>query len=571
MSVTPSTDPLAGTPKTPGCSCFRVVFLVGGETESTRQSIEEVCRLQGVTPVAVLVDTAKPNLSRRFRNLRRNVRVSGAGYFVSRLTGAIRSRLEAAAVAVVPLAEVEALLRRAFPERIFSLEELGAKYGFRVKRVGNLNSAQAIAALGACRATLGIVLGTRVLKKPTFSVPELGCINLHKGKLPEFRGMPPGFWELYEGAETAGVTVHFVDDGLDTGDIVRSAEILIHPKETPESLRTKLDFEGSRVLSEAVASLRDGRAVRRSQPSWSGRPKTKPTLREKAELIRRRPYLRQHGSDLKAIFKTALYLFLLRTGIYEFVRRKRAKESRAAIVLYHRANDVSVDPLTVSTRVLAEHLVVLRHYYRVISSDALIGALERHEAIPPGAVLIHFDDCYRDVATKAAPLLRAAGAPAAMFVSSGFIDTDRVFEHDAERYPHRFENLRCADFAQLLESNFEIGAHTVNHVDLGKTPPDVARMEIMESRAALKEITGLEIDMFSFPFGRRENCQPAVVDIIGNAGFRALFSAYGGFVSNRTECLDIPRMGASGEHRGLDLMMELAGISLRDLFRRSHR
>src|SRR5262249_59348759 len=92
------------------------------------------------------------------------------------------------------------LLQKAFPEHCFSFQELGRKYGFEIRGVGNLNGPEAIRVLTECNADLGIVLGTRILKRTTFSVPKLGSINLHKGKVPEYRGTPPGFWELYDGA-----------------------------------------------------------------------------------------------------------------------------------------------------------------------------------------------------------------------------------------------------------------------------------------------------------------------------------------------------------------------------------
>ena len=110
-----------------------------------------------------------------------------------------------------------------------------------------------------------MVLGTRVLKRRIFEVPRLGCINLHKGRVPKYRGMPPGFWELYDGAASAGVTVHFIDEGLDTGDVLGTSEIPIHRKETPESLSAKLTLEGSRLLAKVVSQIQAG--YRRTPPA----------------------------------------------------------------------------------------------------------------------------------------------------------------------------------------------------------------------------------------------------------------------------------------------------------------
>src|SRR5205807_153364 len=153
---------------------------------------------------------------------------------------------------------------------------LKRKFGFKLIEAGNLNSAEAAEAVRRLAPDLGIVLGTRILKKGTFGVPRLGCINLHKGKVPEYRGMPPGFWELYDGAREAGVTVHFVDDGLDTGDIVYTAGVPILPVDTPVSLLEKLHQKGACAMAEAVSLIHAG-AGRQAQAQTSMKPRTKPT------------------------------------------------------------------------------------------------------------------------------------------------------------------------------------------------------------------------------------------------------------------------------------------------------
>src|SRR5260370_36779612 len=123
--------------------------------------------------------------------------------------------VEGWAARVLPHEDVKKLLRESFPERAFALADLTRIHRIPIYEVGNLNSQEAAATLSQLQADLGIVLGTRVLKSSTFSVPRLGCVNLHKGKVPEYRGQPAGFWELYDSQTSAGVTVHFVDDGLD--------------------------------------------------------------------------------------------------------------------------------------------------------------------------------------------------------------------------------------------------------------------------------------------------------------------------------------------------------------------
>src|SRR5581483_7582260 len=112
-------------------------------------------------------------------------------------------------------------------------------------------------------------------RRHTFGIPRLGCINLHKGRVPEYRGLPPGFWELFDGAASAGITVHFVNSGLDTGDVIATSEVRIDSLDTPDTLAVKLDREGNRVLLEEVREIQRGEVIRRVQPPSSSPARTK--------------------------------------------------------------------------------------------------------------------------------------------------------------------------------------------------------------------------------------------------------------------------------------------------------
>jgi len=246
----------------------------------------------------------------------------------------------------------------------------------------------------------------------------------------------------------------------------------------------------------------------------------------------------------------------------------RRRQSRGAIILYHRVNDYSKDPLTVDSATFAAHLLALSRHYPPISTSELVDSLERKKSVQPTSIAVHFDDCYREVYTVGAPILASAGFPATAFISSGFIDTDKVFPHDSAKYPFTFPNLRAADIRAWVEKGFETGAHTVNHVDLGSYPPEQAGREITECGTALEALTGKPVRYFSFPFGRIDNIRSEAVASIREAGYVALFSAHGGFVESTTDPYDIPRIGASGELSPLYLLMEIEGLAPNQLLSR---
>jgi peptidoglycan/xylan/chitin deacetylase (PgdA/CDA1 family) len=537
---------------------LKIAFLIGRDDIRTQAAIARICELEGVEPVAVLLDTASPSRAQRWRNLKRNLRREGWSYLFYRMLGAVRAKLEALADRVIPQQEVEQVLLRAFPER--SLEALSQRYGFRVFKPGNLNGAAAIECLRGAGADLGVVMGTRVLKRGLFSIPRLGCINLHKGRVPEYRGTPPGFWELYDAQESAGVTIHFVDDGLDTGDVVGTCSIPIHPKETPESLKSKLDLAGTELLVSVIHEIQQGTAVRQPQPAGGRAARTRPTRVQTIELARRLPHWRKLGDGRQAV-KIVFWLALYYGGFYALLRWTRRGRSRGAILLYHRVNDMSEDVLTASTRRFAEHLVTLRHFYHPMPTGEMVERIAQGAPLQATSVAIHFDDCYRDVRTCAAVLLEAAGIPATAFVSSGFVDTERVFLHDRDKSPHRFENFRTQDLKELGGLGVEVAAHTVNHVDLGSISLAEAQVEVTESRRELEQLIAHPVPLFSFPFGGMRNIREEVREMVRSAGYRALFSAHGGFVDRETKIFDIPRLGVSSDHSPLALMMELEGIS----------
>ncbi len=549
---------------------MRVAVLVGSDSLFTRRSIESLCGIPEIQVVGVLLDAAHPSGRQRLKHLWRNSKREGAAYFFTRGLEMLLDRLEATASSVVSAAEVDALLRSAFPEEALSLNDLAARRGFELNEVWNLNSPEAARILAELHADLGVVLGTRILKRSTFNVPRLGSINVHKGKVPDFRGMPPGFWEIYEGQPTCGITIHFVNDGLDTGDIIREAEIPIHARERPETLLHKLDEASIPLLAEAVRDLSRGTAAVRAQPKSSGKARTRPTRKQIAALAARAPHLSTlRPRTAPQLAKTILYLLVYKSGLLALRRRLRTR-SRAAILLYHRVDDYSNDPLTTTRRRFAEHLCLLRKHYEVRSTAWLMDALTSRAPIPPRTVILHFDDCYASVADAAGPLLKSAALPAMSFVSSGFIDSDRQFAHDA-KYPLRYPNMTATQIKGLAGQGVAVGSHTVTHADLGTANPGDAEFELKQSKIDLESCLGGPVALFSYPYGRTENFRPEYAELARSCGYEAIFSAYGGFVRTESDLFDIPRFGVADSHRPIDLLMDLEGLgagSLKDAWAR---
>jgi len=541
-------------------SRLKLAFLIGADSASTRASIEAICSLSCVDPAAILLDVAKPKLATRFKNLRRNIRKEGYGYIPQRLAEAIYGVTDRVVERIFPETSVREVLRRAFPDRCFSLADISRRYGAPVIPVNNLNSAQAAETLAGLGADLGVVIGTRVLKRGTFGLPRLGSINLHKGAVPDYRGLPPGFWEMYHGEKYAGVTVHFLDDSLDTGDIVERSQVEILPMDTPDSLLAKLHVEGARTVARAVSAIHSGAVRATAQERKGVKPHSKPTRKQVMELRRRLPHWQTPGVA-RGIAKDLYALGVYYSGVYALARwLHRRERMRAAVILYHQVNDFARDSITISLERFAAHLLMLSRWYAPARSSELVEGIRQTRPLRPGSVAVHFDDCYRDVYWNAMPIANACGVPTAAFVSSGFVGTDRAFDHDPRKSPFHFENLQPEDLRAMLAGGMEIGAHTVNHVNLGACSIDEAEDEISGSVRELEQMTGRPVTLFSFPFGRRDNIRGELRQAVAATGCACMFSAFGGTVDASTDAYAIPRFGASAMHKPLYLALEIEGL-----------
>jgi methionyl-tRNA formyltransferase len=170
-------------------------------------------------------------------------------------------------------------------------------------RFEDFHDADCLAALRALKADLGVVAGTYILREEVFSIPRLGCINLHSGKVPDYRGAAPGFWELYNGERQVGITIHRVTARVDAGAILLQEVFPLDPAPPGDPLayveeyrRAVLRPNGVRLLARAVAAIADGSITDRPQDSTPARTYRSPDYRAVKEL-RRRVRARRRAPD----------------------------------------------------------------------------------------------------------------------------------------------------------------------------------------------------------------------------------------------------------------------------------
>lgn len=110
-----------------------------------------------------------------------------------------------------------------------------------------------------------VVAYGQILPESILNIPKYGCINVHGSLLPKYRGAAPIQWAVLDGEEKTGITTMYMEKGLDTGDMIDKAEIVMDPKETAGTLHDKLMEIGANLLLETLEKLENETAVRIKQ------------------------------------------------------------------------------------------------------------------------------------------------------------------------------------------------------------------------------------------------------------------------------------------------------------------
>lgn len=109
-----------------------------------------------------------------------------------------------------------------------------------------------------CDVIVVVAFG-QILSQEILDIPKYGCINVHASLLPRWRGAAPMQWAILEGDKKTGITTMQMDAGLDTGDMLKKAEVEILPEETGESLHDKMAALGGELLLETLCDAEQGK------------------------------------------------------------------------------------------------------------------------------------------------------------------------------------------------------------------------------------------------------------------------------------------------------------------------
>lgn len=102
----------------------------------------------------------------------------------------------------------------------------------------------------------------QILPKALLEVPSHGCINVHASLLPKYRGAAPIQYSIIDGEKETGITIMYMDVGVDTGDIILQEKIPITSLETGGSLFDKMADLGAELIIKALVKIEDGTSLR---------------------------------------------------------------------------------------------------------------------------------------------------------------------------------------------------------------------------------------------------------------------------------------------------------------------
>ncbi len=139
-----------------------------------------------------------------------------------------------------------------------AVKEYAKSQDLNILQPTNLKDENFISELKSLKANLQIVVAFRMLPKVVWQMPEYGTFNLHASLLPNYRGAAPINWAVINGETKTGVSTFFIDEKIDTGEMILQEEIAINPKENAGSLHDKLMILGSELVLKTVSLIEKG-------------------------------------------------------------------------------------------------------------------------------------------------------------------------------------------------------------------------------------------------------------------------------------------------------------------------
>jgi peptidoglycan/xylan/chitin deacetylase (PgdA/CDA1 family) len=251
---------------------------------------------------------------------------------------------------------------------------------------------------------------------------------------------------------------------------------------------------------------------------------------------------RVRAEDLKQLLKNGVYRSI--GEVATTVGADGIPERTLRVLMYHKVNDVDGNSVTVPVSQFEEQMAQLRELgYTPISLDRVIDHYVDGAALPAGAVLITFDDGYRDNLANAVPILQRYGYPAVLFVPIGYLGGRRPLPHDEHLAVRGIVNptLDWSELAELERAGVRVESHGIGHRPLADLEVDEAAREITLSKLRLEEALGRPVRAFAYVKGSEAHYRLVHLSLLRQAGYDIAFTSISGANGPATDPLQLHR------------------------------
>ena len=241
----------------------------------------------------------------------------------------------------------------------------------------------------------------------------------------------------------------------------------------------------------------------------------------------------------------------------KLMRRYRRPEVR--ILRYHSVSDFRQHETNVKIEEFRRQMKFIKEHYYPLSLDGLTDSLLARRELPPKAVVVTFDDGYRENFLHACPLLKEFEIPATFFLLSGFVGTEKILPHDREDISRYNYLLSWDEVREMQKQGLRFGSHGSTHVRLrGETPGEIEK-EFRGSKVKIEKETGQKINSISYPFGTRRDFSEESKRFAAASGYQSGCTAIYGSNSLNSDPYELRRIGIEAGDNGFTFRAKLNG------------
>ncbi len=261
--------------------------------------------------------------------------------------------------------------------------------------------------------------------------------------------------------------------------------------------------------------------------------------------------------QIKQLLKNSVYRAIGETA--NGIRAVNGDGRSLRVLMYHKVNDLPSNRMSMPVSHFDEQMAELGELgYRVVGLDAVLAHYVGSEPLPERAVLITFDDGYRDNLENAAPVLKRYGYPAVQFVPIAYVGDSQPLPHEKYLSAHGVFNP-TVDWDEILElerHGVRIESHGISHRPLAELEIDEAAREIAISKLKLEQRLGRPVRAFSYVKGSEADYKPVHPSLVRQAGYDLAFTAVSGANSPSSDPLQLRRYNVEPySHRTFELVL----------------